>query len=92
MRLFVHETIPYIWVSDGYNYIEAQFTKESINEYKSAYSHVRFSSLRDKIIFVNRWSVEIKQANSNDCFTSYSNLTLMIVIESFKPILSIRPC
>ena len=91
MRLYVHETIPYIWLSDGHNYIEAQFTKESISEYKSAYSHVRFSSLRDKILYVSRWSLEIKYANSNECFTSYQNVTLMLVIESFRPILNIRP-
>ena len=50
MRLHVLENIPFVWLSDGYDYIEAVFTKESINEFRKELSSVKFSNLRDKIV------------------------------------------
>ena len=72
-------------MSDGYNFIEAIFTKEAINEFRKYYSHVRFSSLRDKIIYINKWKLEISSVESKKYFNSYQNLTIRLVIESFKP-------
>jgi hypothetical protein len=60
MRLLIHETIPYIWLSDGFNFIETHFTKDSMKEFRNNFSHVKFSSLREKIIYVSRWSLEIR--------------------------------
>lgn len=57
MRLTVHDNIPYVWLSDGYNFIEALFTKDAIHEFRKNYSHIKFSSLRDKIILVTKWSL-----------------------------------
>ena len=50
MRLIIIELIPTVLVSDGHNFMEAIFTKESINDLRKYYSHVKFSNLRDKII------------------------------------------
>lgn len=55
LRLFIIEIIPTILVSDGHNFIEAIFTKESINDFRKNYSHVKFSNLRDKVIHVSKW-------------------------------------
>ena len=53
MRVFIIELIPQILISDGFNFIEAIFTKESINEFRKNYSHVKFSNLRDKVIYLS---------------------------------------
>ena len=57
MRVFIQDNIPFIWVSDGYHFIEVLFTKDAINEYRKNYNHIKFSSLKDKILFVGKWSI-----------------------------------
>ena len=64
LRLFIIEIIPTILVSDGHNFIEAIFTKESINDFRKNYSHVKFSNLRDKVIYVSKWSLQLDHADS----------------------------
>ena len=91
MRLAVHELIPFVWLSDGFNFIEARFTKEAVNDYRKRYSHLKFSNLRDKLIYVVKWSLQIKQCDSQKVFTSYKNITVEFVIEEFKPILHVFP-
>ena len=87
MRLFIIEIIPSILVSDGHNFIEAVFTKESINEFRKNHSHVKFSSLRDKVIYVSKWRLQIENVDSRKVFNSCSNLSIKIIVEAFKPIM-----
>ena len=87
MKLFIIEMIPQILVSDGFNFIEAVFTKETINEFRKNFSHVKFSNLRDKVIYVQNWSLQVDHVDSRQSYNSYNNLTIKIVVEQFKPIL-----
>jgi len=47
MRIFIYENIPNLWVSDGYHFFEALFTKDAINDFRKFSSNAKFSSLRD---------------------------------------------
>ena len=85
MRLIIIEMIPTVLVSDGHNFIEAIITKEAINDLRKYHSHVKFSNLRDKIIQVNKWSLQVDCVDSRQVFNSYQNLTIRLVIEQFKP-------
>lgn len=87
MRLFIIEIIPSILVSDGHNFIEAVFTKESINEFRKNHSHVKFSSLRDKVIYVSKWRLQLENVDSRKVFNSCNNLSIKIIVEAFKPIM-----
>ena len=60
-----------MWISDGFNFIEAFFTKDSVNEFRKQYSQMKFSNLRDKILYLNKYRLYVKSVNSRDCFTSY---------------------
>jgi len=64
MRLIMNENIPMVTLSDGFFYVEALFTKESINDFRKNYSHLKFSNLRDKILYVKKWSLHLKQRDS----------------------------
>ena len=55
MRLFIYEMIPQVWVSDGQHFIEAVFTKDAINHTRKAFSFLKFVTLRNKVIFINKW-------------------------------------
>ena len=86
MRAYVHDNIPYVWLSDGYHFIEAIFTKDAINEFRKLYTPKHsFSQLRDKMIMISKWSLKIKQVESNKYYTSYQNLTVQLIVEHFKP-------
>ena len=52
MRLTVSENIPSVRVCDGYHWIDALFTKESMKDFRKNWSHLKFSNLRDKLIYV----------------------------------------
>ena len=64
MRLIMTENIPCVFLSDGFYYIEAMFTKEAISEFRKNFSHLKFSHLRDKIVYVQRWSLSLRQRDS----------------------------
>ena len=86
MRVIMNENIPSVFISDGYFSIDANFTKEAIMEYKRNYSHIKFSALRDKILFLQKWSLHLRQTDSSKVFNSYNNLTVYVQIDQFKPI------
>lgn len=50
LTVIIIEILPVILVSDSHNFLEAIFTKESINEFRRNYSHLKFSNLRDRAI------------------------------------------
>lgn len=91
MRLAVKENIPLVMVSDGYHEIEAMFTKEAVNEFRKNYQ-IKFSSLREKVILVTKWSIKITSTDSRKDFFSYQNMKVQLMIENFKPILHEKPC
>jgi len=71
MRVYVHDNIPHLWLCDGYNFMEAHFTKDAINEFRKNYSTVKFSSLKDKILVLTRWRLVMKHEDSKTSYTSY---------------------
>lgn len=71
IRVTVNENIMNIWLSDGFHYIEAHFTKDAINEFRKNHTTLKFSALRDKILVVTRWRLIHKYEDSKECFTSY---------------------
>lgn len=91
MRLCLWENIPYVWLSDGYNFMEGLFTKEAVNEFRKNYPHIKFSALRDKMILASKWSLRVRQTDSRKDYTSYQNIHVQIIIEHFKPILHEKP-
>lgn len=86
MRVIILDMIPSILVSDGFNYMEAEFTKESIYEFRKNFSHQKFSSLKDKVIYLSQWTLNVDYVDSRKEFNSHNNFTIKIVIESFTPV------
>ena len=84
MRLIMQENIPMVLLSDGFNYIEALFTKESINDFRKNFSHLKFSNLREKIIYVKKWSLMLRQRSSDKQHCTHHNLTVIFTVENFK--------
>lgn len=78
MRLFIHENIPVIQMCDGFHFMEAVFTQDCINDFRKNYSHLKFSDLRDKVLYAMKWSLQIRVRDSSKVFNSYENLSVYI--------------
>lgn len=70
--------------------MQAYFTKEAVNEYRSKFANVNITDLHDRVIVLSNWSLEIRRVNSAEVFTSYANLEVRLVVHSFKPNLNER--
>lgn len=85
LKCYVKEAYPYFLVSDGYFFLQCHFTKEAVNEFHKSYGNVKIVDLTDKVVVLNKWSLEMNKVNSREVFTSYSNLEIRLVVHSFKP-------
>ena len=86
MKLFMLENIPFITMSDGFYFMEALFTKECINDFRKNCSHIKFSRLRTKVLYVQKWSFEMRHCNTRKEYNSVKNLQVFLVVEQFKVI------
>lgn len=84
LKTYVKESYPFFLVTDGFFFIQAYFTKEAVAEFKSKFGNVNITDLHDKVVVLNNWSLEIRRVNSADIFTSYGNLEIRLIVNSFK--------
>jgi hypothetical protein len=71
IKVAVHDMIPYLWLSDGTWFLDSQFTKEAINEFRKNHTTHKFSGLKDKVLLISKWHLIIKQVDSKSYYTSY---------------------
>ena len=90
LKTYVKESYPYFLVTDGYFYVQAYFTKEAVAEYRQKFGNVNITELHDRVIVLNNWTLEMRKVNSNEVFTSYANLEIRLIVNSFKPNLNER--
>lgn len=81
LRVFITSFVPQIFISDGYNYMEAVFTKDAINEFRKNYSNVKFTYLFLKTLTVSKWSLMVEPVDSKQIFNSFVNFSIKIVVE-----------
>jgi Telomere-binding protein beta subunit (TEBP beta) len=65
--------------------VPAYFTKEAVSEFKSKFANVDIIDLDEKVIVLEKWSLEMKKVNSAEVFTSYANLEVRLIVHAFKP-------
>lgn len=80
IKLFFYDTIPMVQLGDGFTYIEAVFTKEAVNSFRKNFSHLRLGNLRDRLLKLTKWSLHLKQRESDICANSFENLAVYLVI------------
>lgn len=90
LKTYVKESYPHFLVTDGYFFVQAHFTKEAVAEFKSKFANVNITELHDRVIVLNSWTLELRKVNSAEVFTSYGNLEIRLVVNSFKPNLNER--
>jgi hypothetical protein len=93
LRLFVKETHPYFLVSDSFFFVPAYFTKAAMDKFEKKFNNISVVGLKEKVILITNWSLELKKVNSNAVFTSYAGLEVRLIVNAFEPVLgeSITP-
>jgi hypothetical protein len=74
-----------VQLGDGFDYIEAVFTKEAVNSFRKNYSHLRLGQMRDCLLKLTKWSFQFKQRQSTSCSNSYQNLAVYLIVHDFVP-------
>lgn len=93
LRLYVKETHPYFLVSDSFFFVPAYFTKAAIDKFEKKFNNITVAGLKEKVILITNWSLELKKVDSAAVFTSYAGLEVRLIVNGFEPILgeSITP-
>jgi len=85
IKCYVKESFPHFLVSDGFFFVPAYFTSDAIKQFKAKFGNVLVTDLKEKVIVLNNWHLEMKRVNSSEVFTSYANLEARLIVTSFKP-------
>ena len=80
-----------VMLGDGFHYMEVEFTKEAMNIFQKEKNHVSFNNLRDRILYIVQWSLKLVFRDSYQTLNSYQNLSIVLVVERFKPIMNETP-
>lgn len=75
---------PHFLIGDGHHFVQAYFTADAIKEFRKNYSSMKVTDLNDKIVTLNTWSLELIKVNSNSNFTSYADIEVRLVVNSFQ--------
>jgi hypothetical protein len=80
-----------VMLGDGFHFIETEFKKEAINSFKKEFGHLSFNQLRDRMLYIDAWELKLVFRDSYQTLNSYNNLSILLVIEHFKPIMHEMP-
>lgn len=72
-----------VQLGDGFNFMEAVFTKEAVNAFRKNYAHIKLSEMKDRLLKLTKWSFQLKQRPSQSCFNSYQNLVVYLIVHDF---------
>jgi hypothetical protein len=57
LTLYFHDLIPMVQLGDGFHFIEAVFLKEAVNNFRKNYSHLKMSSMTNRLVKLTKWSL-----------------------------------
>lgn len=85
IRVCVKEVHPQFVLTDGQFNLSGYITKEAFTEYtKNPANEVRISDLRDYMLNLERWTIDLVQVSAADSFTSYAGLEMRLIVSKFS--------
>ena len=72
-------------LTDGQYNLSGYITREAFGNYcKNASNDVKVSELRDFMITLDSWTLELAQVSADESFTSYAGLEMRLIINKFS--------
>jgi len=85
IRCAVREVSPQLLLTDGQYTLSGYITKEAFALYcKNEANTVKVTELRDYMITIDSWTLELTRVSENDSFTSYAGLEMRLIINKFS--------
>lgn len=85
IRCAVREVTPQLLLTDGQFNLSGYITKEAFALYcKNEANLVKVTELRDFMITIDSWTLELVKVSANDSFTSYAGLEMRLIINKFS--------
>ena len=57
-----------------------------MNDFRKNHTTLKFSSLRQQMLFVTKWRLVAKHEDSRQVYTSYQNFSVQLIVEQFRPL------
>ena len=85
IRCAVREIEPQLLLTDGQYTLSGYITKEAFALYcKNPENKVKVTELRDYMITIDSWTLDLVKVTPDESFTSYSNLEMRLIINKFS--------
>jgi hypothetical protein len=84
LKVLVWESFPNFLVTDGHHWVPVHFTADAVKAFRKACNN-KITDLKDKVIHLTGWDLEMTKVNSAENFTSYHDVEVRVVVNAFKP-------
>jgi len=85
IRCAVREISPQLLLTDGQYNLSGYITKEAFANYsKNPSNDVKVTELRDYMITLDSWTLELVRVSADESFTSYAGIEMRLVINKFS--------
>ena len=85
IRCAVREIEPQLLLTDGQYTISGYITKEAFALYcKNDTNKIKVTELRDFMITIDSWTLDLVRTTPDESFTSYANLEMRLIINKFS--------
>ena len=80
IRVCVKDVLPQFVLTDGHFNLSGYITKEAYDLYNKNSKNLKITDLRDYMLNLERWTIDLVQVDSKESFTSYAGLEMRLVI------------
>ena len=85
MRCQVREIAPQFLLTDGQYTLNSCISREAFKNFsKDAKNTVKVTELKDYMITIDQWELELAQVTSEESFSSYAGLEMRLIINKFS--------
>ena len=85
IRVGVKEVEPQFVLTDGQFNVSGYISREAYEDYnKNTANKVPIMELRDYMLNLERWTIDLVQTTSTESFTSYAGIEMRLIITKFS--------
>ena len=84
IRCAVREVTPQLLFTDGQYNIAGYITKDAFDQYNSQPGNIKVTDLRDYMITIDSWTIDLVRVTPEESFTQYANIEMRLIINKFS--------
>ena len=84
IRCAVREVTPQLLFTDGQYNIAGYITRDAFDQYNSQPGKIKVTDLRDYMITIDSWTIDLVRVTPEESFTQYANIEMRLIINKFS--------